>query len=122
MSRSPVPIGTGWAVVLAVSGITALFACAPTTDPVAQHHHLEIRELRFYPTDLNAQVGDTLTWTNADIVPHTVSSGAWRWESGELAAGESFSVVVDSVGAIPYHCRFHPGMTARVIVTDSESG
>lgn len=62
------------------------------------------------------KVGDTVTWTNRDIVRHTATArnGAFNVD---LPPGASASAVMSRAGAIPYYCRFHPAMQAQLSVT-----
>ena len=72
--------------------------------------------MKFVPERLEVAVGDTVTWTNADLVPHTVTAAAAGIESGDLAEGHSWSLVARQKGEIPYICRLHPMMRAVVVV------
>ena len=60
-------------------------------------------------------VGDTLTWTNVDGVPHTVTAGldgeAVNFDSGLIGPGQSFAVRFDQPGVFPFACALHPSMT-----------
>ena len=80
-----------------------------------------IRDLAFQPSTVTVRVGDTVTWTNADDVVHTV-----RWASGqesrELARGESYSRTFSQAGSYGYICGPHPFMTGTVRVLASGSG
>jgi plastocyanin len=96
--------------VLALAG--AATACTPS--PVARA--LPIRELAFPTVPHELHPGDTITWTNEDLVPHTVTAKDGRWDSGELAPGDSFVVVVDTGGTVPYVCRYHPTMSGTLDV------
>jgi YVTN family beta-propeller protein len=60
--------------------------------------------------------GQTVTWTNNDAVPHTVSADNGTWTSGEIAAGKSFSHRFDAPGTFSYHCEIHPAMEGTIIV------
>ena len=60
--------------------------------------------------------GQTVSWTNTDAVPHTVTSDDGAWSSGDIAAGASFSRTFGSSGTYTYHCANHPSMTGTIIV------
>ena len=83
----------------------------------------------FQPATLTIAVGDTVTWTNTDTIPHTTMAGAGQmdmpamampsplWDSGNLNPGQSFSFTFHQAGSYPYHCHYHlPGMVGTVIV------
>ena len=107
------------AMVLAFVGAIAIGTCTAQPDRdlmKARSHQMDIAGLAFAPVHLDAKVGDTLIWTNRDVVPHTVTGAAVDWESGEMAMGAEFTIVLDSAGEHAYLCRFHPGMQASVTV------
>ena len=60
--------------------------------------------------------GDRVTWTNRDIVPHSVTATAAGIESGDLAQGKSWTYVARTKGEIAYICRLHPVMHGTVVV------
>ena len=72
--------------------------------------------MKFLPERVEVAVGDTVTWTNRDFVPHSVTAAAARIESGDLPEGKSFALVARQKGEIAYICRLHPMMRAVVIV------
>ena len=59
--------------------------------------------------------GDTVTWTNRDVVPHTVTADGGAWDSGAIEGGRSWSHVVTRADSAGYVCRFHAGMAARFV-------
>ena len=72
--------------------------------------------MRFQPEDLTVHVGDTIVWTNKDILPHSVTAEQAKIESGELQTGKSFKLVARKPGEIDYICRLHPVMKGVVVV------
>jgi plastocyanin len=72
--------------------------------------------MKFVPERLEVAVGDRITWTNRDIVPHSVTAKARGIESGDLAQGKSWSYVAKTPGEIAYICRLHPVMHGTVVV------
>jgi plastocyanin len=76
-------------------------------------HAVAIRGFQFAPAELTVAVGDTVVWTNEDLVPHTATaSGAW--DTGSIAARQTGRVVIATKGTHRYVCAFHPGMQAQV--------
>ncbi len=61
-------------------------------------------------------MGTEVTWTDNDPAPHTVSSRDDRFDSGDLAPGETFSYLFDVKGTFAYYCMIHPYMTATIVV------
>ncbi len=64
-------------------------------------------------------VNNTVTWVNNDSVPHTVTAADGSFNSGNLAAGASYSYTFTTAGTFKYSCNYHAWMTGTVIV---ESG
>lgn len=80
---------------------------------------VDIADFAFNPAVTEVVVGTTVTWTNNDSAPHTVTqqpSGS-GFQSGTLEPGASFGYTFDTVGTYDYYCEFHSGMTGQVIVS-----
>jgi len=80
----------------------------------AATHHAEIRGFRFHPDTVAVAPGDTVVWTNRDVVPHTATTHAW--DTGMIGAGSSGRMVADSPGTYAYACAYHPTMRAVLVV------
>jgi plastocyanin len=61
-------------------------------------------------------VNNTVTWTNNDNAPHTVTADDGSFNSGNLAPGATFSFTFATAGTYKYHCVYHSWMTGTVIV------
>jgi plastocyanin len=81
----------------------------------------------FSPSVINVKIGDTVTWTNYDVMPHTVTSGTGpsdpnngkEFDSGlstPLMPGKTFSHKFTTAGEFLYYCQLHPAMTGKVVV------
>jgi plastocyanin len=81
----------------------------------AATHAVTIEGMKSQPDTVTVQRGDRITWTNKDLVPHTVTS-AGVFDSGAIAPGKSWSWVATAPGAHDYVCTYHPTMKARVVV------
>jgi plastocyanin len=77
-------------------------------------HHVAIKGFKFDPEKLEVEAGDTVVWTNEDIVPHTVTAD--KFKSKSMDKGESYSLKTKQKGDFPYICKFHPSMNAELIV------
>lgn len=108
-------LGTTMAASAAMVGSPLQFAsgadAAESTD-----HGITISDFEFDPATLQIKPGDRITWTNADIAPHTATALDGSWDTGELTQGQSKTLVVAGDFATEYFCRFHPSMTARLIL------
>jgi plastocyanin len=85
--------------------------------PAAAEVPVDIRDFAYSPDPLEIAVGDTVTWTNQDAVPHT-ATGQDRdvLQSGTIPPGASFSQGFSEAGEFGYFCEFHPNMTGTIIV------
>ena len=66
--------------------------------------------------------GDTLAWSNADGVAHTVTAGSGGrsdggFDSGLVGPGASFQLTFDEPGSFAYTCTLHSFMSGVVVVT-----
>ena len=93
----------------------AAFTVLLGTAAAAKVIHIDIEKLVFKPNTVTAEIGDTIEWTNHDIVAHTATADDKAWEV-VLAPHATGSYVVESAGAIGYFCRFHPNMRAMIKV------
>lgn len=101
------------------AGILSAFAIkagAAGTDPMGASHQVGIRRSAYDPEIISIKAGDTVVWTNHDIVPHTASDLDIEWDTGSLARGESGSITFEAAGTYEYFCIFHPHMTGKVMV------
>ena len=72
--------------------------------------------LRFQPDRKVTRVGQAVTWTNHDDIPHTVVSTDKAFKSKVLDTDEKFSFTFSTAGTYPYFCSIHPKMTGKVVV------
>jgi plastocyanin len=82
----------------------------------AAAHTVSIEGFAFSPADLTAAVGDTLTVTNNDGAPHTLTADDGSFDTGRLNRGESAEITLTAAGSFPYNCTFHPAMTGTITV------
>ena len=66
--------------------------------------------------------GETLAWSNADGVSHTVTAGTGGrsdggFDSGLMSPGASFQTTFDQPGRFAYTCTLHSFMSGVVVVT-----
>ncbi|WP_407175874.1 cupredoxin family copper-binding protein [Bradyrhizobium sp. STM 3562] len=81
----------------------------------AQELQVTIDNFTFTPPDLTVKVGDTVTWTNHDDIPHTVVS-AGKFRSKTMDTDNSFSFTFTAAGDYKYFCSLHPHMTGMIKV------
>jgi plastocyanin len=110
-----------------VAAVTAgfAFALAPmgaAPARAATEHVVDIRDMAFGPGTLTIAVGDTVTWTNSDGMPHTATSEDDAFDSGNLDEGQSFSFTFTEPGTYEYRCDYHSDMTGTIVVEASGQG
>jgi plastocyanin len=87
----------------------------PTTQAAVT---VKIENFSFLPKELDIAVGTTVTWQNADDVPHTATSkdDPQVFDSGPLDTDDKFSFTFNKPGKYTYYCKVHPHMTGVVVV------
>jgi len=103
-------------VLASVLPLAALHGRDREPDPASRRRVVAIEGVTFRPAVLRAAVGDTIVWVNRDILAHTATAAAAGIDTGNIPAGESRSVVLESAGEKDYICVYHPGMKGRLIV------
>jgi plastocyanin len=96
---------------LAVAAALMLGGASAHAETIA----VSIDNFTFAPNELKVKVGDTITWTNHDDIPHTVVS-AGKFRSKTLDTDDSFSFTFAAAGDYKYFCSLHPHMTGMIKV------
>jgi plastocyanin len=86
-----------------------------------------LTDTAYQPNPIQVSVGDTVTWTNDDSQPHTVTSGGNGQPDNKfnsspnfnplMAPGQTFSFTFTQAGDYPYFCMLHPNMVGTVSVS-----
>jgi plastocyanin len=96
---------------------------AQTANPpraAADGTSVSIVDFAFEPATLAVAAGDTVTWTNEGVAPHTVT-GDFA-DSGVLDPGQTFSHTFDAEGTFDYVCAIRPDMVGSVAVGAAAPG
>ena len=93
----------------------------PTTSaqqgtPVTGVTKVTIQNFAYQPANIQVRVGTTITWTNQDNVPHSITFKNGMKDSGLLAYRQSFSYTFNTPGTYQYYCTVHPYMVGTVTV------
>lgn len=78
---------------------------------------VQIVNFAYSPANIQVKAGATVTWTNQDTAPHTVTFKNGMKDSGILQKGQTFNYTFTTPGTYQYYCTVHPYMTATVTVT-----
>jgi len=81
----------------------------------AEESKVTIDNFTFSPSELKVKVGDTVTWSNHDDIPHTVVS-AGKFRSKAMDTDGTFSFTFTAAGEYKYFCSLHPHMTGTIKV------
>jgi plastocyanin len=138
--NSKIAVAVGLAAVLAavlaltpISTPTPAFADTVSVD-ITQGSQSKTTDA-FSPNPVEVKVGDTVTWTNKDATPHTVTSGQGgsspkpdgKFNSSPnfnptINAGQTYSVKFNETGDYPYYCELHSTMVGTVKVAAAGGG
>ncbi len=79
-----------------------------------------IQEYAFSPAAITVPVGTTITWTNADVAPHTATNieGIPIFDSELIVTDGAYRFTFTAPGTYPYFCNYHAFMRGVVIVTE----
>jgi len=83
--------------------------------------NIKIENFSFEPRSITIATGTTVTWTNADDVPHTAREKGENptFDSGALDTDDKYSFTFTKPGTFNYYCKVHPHMTGTIVVKDS---
>jgi plastocyanin len=86
--------------------------------PAAKVDTVVIQQMKFNPTEIIANEGDTVRWINRDIVDHNITEAASKeWSSSTLSPGKSWDMVATKNAS--YLCTIHPVMQGKLTVRQS---
>ncbi len=102
------------AIMTALAGAAISLAASGA---LAADSEVKIANFTFDPPTVTIKAGGTVTWINADDIPHVVSEKDGKFRSAALDTDDSFSQTFTTPGTIEYFCAIHPHMTGKIIVT-----
>jgi glucose/arabinose dehydrogenase/plastocyanin len=85
-----------------------------------------VKGLKSYdPNPIKIKMGDIITWVNADVISHTVTSGkdydpnisGKLFNSGGMITNNVYQLKFAVPGTFDYFCLFHPDMKGQIIVS-----
>jgi plastocyanin len=78
---------------------------------------IKMAQIAYAPAQVSAHVGDTVEWTNDDIVTHTATARNGAWDVMIEPKGKG-SITLNSLGTIEYYCRLHPNMVGSITASE----
>jgi len=106
-------LGAATATLLGTLPSSASAALAGPPVRSARLATVVIDKLAFGPSPTGLRVGDTVEWVNHDIFQHSVTGQGFDLD---LKPGDKGRLVLRRAGAVPYRCRYHPGMTGVITI------
>ena len=96
---------------------SASSSSAPKT-PVGPVSAIIIKGGKYRPKNVTIKVGSTLTWTNNDTTPQSVTSDTpGAFDSGQIAPSGTWSYTFTKAGVFPYHSTAQTGTYGTITVT-----
>lgn len=97
--------------------VQLLGSCASEEKHIPGVHHVQIKSMKFEPARLTVNKGDTIVWTNLDIVTHDVTEEkTTAWASPPLLMGKTWKMAARENA--DYFCSIHLVMKGKIIVKD----
>jgi plastocyanin len=98
-----------------IIGVAAVLAVAMAGPAQSETIAVTMKNIGYEPATISAHIGDTITWTNEDIVAHTATARDKTWDLNVLPK-KTASFSVKTAGDIEYYCRYHPNMVGHIAV------
>ena len=102
----------------AMAGLVAVAIMAASPAGAADTE-VKIDNFTFNPPQITVKAGDTVTWTNHDDIPHTVTSKTMVFRSKAMDTDDKFSFTFATPGKYDYFCSLHPHVTGTIVVEAS---
>lgn len=75
------------------------------------------KDVVYNPAEITINTGDKVIWVNKDFGIHTVTENQGLSGSKDLLPEETFEYTFENVETYEYHCKLHPEMVGKIIVT-----
>jgi len=102
--------------LLIMSALTLAIAGSARAGEATTATVVKIENFTFNPAELTIKPGTTVTFENADDIPHSVVEKMAKFKSKPLDTGDKFTMTFTDIGEIDYFCGFHPHMVGKIIV------
>jgi len=102
--RSPLLLPLLCTVIFA----SALLLLLPPAAHAAQVT-VNMTDSAFTPKNITINAGDTIRWVNNGAMPHTATEDSGKFDSGNIAPGQSFAATFNTAGTYSYYCKLHGG-------------
>jgi plastocyanin len=92
-------------------------ACAAAKAHTPAVYTVTIQQMAFTAAPPKVRVGDTIEWVNNDIFVHSATAKDKSFDV-ELKPKAHVRMTLTKAGTFPFACRYHPGMTGTLAVTN----
>ena len=107
---------TMWARVALAPAAALLLTASPSPAAAAPRTHTVVMDaMKFGAMPADVKVGDTILWVNRDMFRHTATAKNGAFDI-DLQPGAKGRTVIKTAGAIPFVCKYHPGMRGQLRV------
>src|SRR5688572_2755496 len=110
---SLMPLRKTLILLLAIIGMAS---CSSKTEKhIPRIHHVQIKNMKFEPAQIIVSKGDSIVWTNLDIVTHDVTEEKTKaWTSAPITMGKTWKM--EAAKSTDYFCSIHIVMKGKIIV------
>ena len=80
---------------------------------------VDMKDVAYVPMEVTVKKGGTITWTNSDAFPHTVTKESGpgpKFDSGNIGDGGTFEQKFTVAGKIDYFCEIHSNQKGTITV------
>ena len=84
----------------------------------AARTRVKIVDYAFQPRRVAIPQGTVVKWVNRGQEAHTVTSVSGKFDSGEIAPGDTYKRRFKQTGVFKYFCEIHPDMRGKIIPSD----
>jgi plastocyanin len=95
--------------LLAPGSATALLLLIAPPAAAAPRTHVVVMEKMKFGAIPAVKAGDIILWVNKDMFRHTATAKDGSFNI-DLPAGAKGKTLIRKAGAIPFICKYHPGM------------
>ncbi|MGD9533824.1 MAG: cupredoxin domain-containing protein [Candidatus Nitrosocosmicus sp.] len=75
------------------------------------------KDVVYNPAEITINMGDRVIWVNKDFGIYTVTENQGLFGSKDLRPDQTFEYTFENTGTYEYHCKLHPEMVGKIIVT-----
>ncbi|WP_297694651.1 cupredoxin domain-containing protein [Phenylobacterium sp.] len=95
--------------------LLSLAACNRAPPPAPKTYQVTIANMAYGPTPSGLRTGDVIEWVNNDIFQHTATAKDGSFDV-DLPPQAHARTVLKAPGVVAFYCRYHPGMTGKLVV------